>query len=244
MSLPPLIFDSRIYSATRSYILEIIEKDFFSDGTWTEGEGIEEKIANTGYPLSSYDKLISVIQTVPEIETLAAAKEILYQKILSDLNSLPLENSFFLAQNVRHISACVERTEREKDSKDSSSKSYTFLSLTMAEPVAEVLEDVNQADNQETSSEQYYLYCAAYLDKNGNGLYDMGEGLSDLNIDIYVDESHFEIPADEAGTISMPVENGKAYRILVEYSGETVEKNVRIDGENIGVWIFFNEPES
>ncbi|MFH0731110.1 MAG: hypothetical protein V2B19_32800 [Pseudomonadota bacterium] len=75
-----------------------------------------------------------------------------------------------------------------------------------------------------------------YEDKNGNGIYDSGEGIPGRNLIIYGAGLHLK--TDKAGGFSAAVEDGSYWVILFSQEDPMAQQTIMVDSEN--VWVMFN----
>jgi len=215
MALSPLISDSRVHSCAKERAYAKIEQDFFPILEQSaEQDGDECRYENACESVQEGGDLFGVIQTAVSVDQRKAARSILVHKIVSGFNTGVLEKNGFLNPDYKWIGAFLKDMEYSND--DGSTLFFNFLSISTTSEINEFSEDEKPPEDL---TSQVFLYCVVFSDSNGNGIYDMGEGIGDSQLNINDGDLNVCAMTDRAGSATLPLAKG-AYEVAVSVDGE------------------------
>ena len=231
MALSPLISDSRVHSCAKERAYAKIEQNFFPVlEQRTEQEIDECRYDNSCDLVQNGGDLFGAIQTAVSVDQRKAARSILIHKIVSAFNNGVLERNGFLYPDYKWIGAFLEDMEYAND--DGSNLFFNFLSIITTSEINEFSENEKPSED---STSQVFLYCVVFSDANGNGIYDMGEGMGDAQLNISDGDLNVCAMTDRAGSATVPLTKG-TYEVAVSVDGEIQIKSIEIDEKNIALW--------
>ena len=146
---------------------------------------------------------------------------VLEADLAADEENRILLNPEFRETGIYYETILVKEDDAEKD---------TESSLTKHILVADLATHVDR---------QPHLLGTVYSDVNRNGLYDIREGLQNINVTISGTDTNLDIFTNQAGGFTLPLSPG-VYEITTQLPGSkkatTVE--VEIDDDNVGIYFY------
>ena len=231
MALSPLISDSIVHSCAKERAYAKIEQDFFpvlEQGA--EQDGDECRYDNACELVEEGGDLFGVIQTAVSVDQRKAARSILVHKIVSGFNTGVIEKNGFLNPDYKWIGVFLEDMEYAND--DGSTLFFNFLSISTTSEINNFSED---EEPSEDSASRVFLFCVVFSDANGNGIYDMGEGIGDVQLNINEGDLNVSAMTDRAGSATVPLAKG-TYEVAASIDGEIQIRSIEIDEKNVALW--------
>ena len=223
--LPPLAFDARLYGAARGHVFDMLEKEYLSHDS-PDGRTYEDRIRDAGYEAVDSGEAVELACRCACEESCETAALFFRRIFINELES-GLEPG-----EMTILNPLLEETGIAVAAGTS-----VLLGGICGDEVVLLTVDFGSEEGGEV-----FLSGVTYVDENGNGLYDAGEGTP---ADIMVegpDEIPYGLRSGATGNFFFPLENvdGRAgqYDItaLME-DGRIFTGSVEIDEKSVAVFI-------
>jgi uncharacterized protein YkwD len=226
--VPPVSFNSNLYKSSRNHALDMLANEYYSSKS-KDGRTPESRIRDAGYEAvwsGESRMLISTCNTqIPPEETV---NPIFRRMLLRSFwtQTQPDQNMF----SEKAVDAGVGIVNGE--SSELGDACGNFVSMTVVDYAAPA------------SAGNPNLMGIVYRDENENGLFDQGEGLPGVWMEIKDagGTGARNILTNTIGGFSEEVPKGK-YRVSVNAGeGEPLKKWVTVDNKTTNVWLSFDVP--
>jgi uncharacterized protein YkwD len=219
--LAPLTFNEDLYGAAKNHALDMTENGYFST-TSLDGREVQDRFREQGYDPVEAGESLRILVTVDERdprEAAASCFEKLFRRELDpsteDRNIL---NPAFKKAGVSFTTAVpVEDPDGEQD------RLYAEYHTAM------LVGDFGLSMEDEGSP---HLKGRVFIDWDGNGLYNLGEGMDEVGLHIQGPDIDFEVYTNPAGGFSELLDPGMEYRITPLDDVFGVEQVIEMGAEN------------
>lgn len=230
--LPPLAFDPRLYRAARGHALDMLETEYYSNES-PDGRTFEERIREAGYDAVDSGEAIglmclTICEEPEEIPSLFLRRIFTRELDEAEPGAMTILNPLLAATGV----AIAGGTSIE-------------LGGICGDEVALLTADFGA----EEQSPGRFLAGVTYIDENGNGRYDAGEGAAAAVTLAGPDGSICSLRSGETGYFFFPLGDQAGagrYDIaaLTDQDGRGLMKSVEIGEESVQVFIGAPPPEA
>ena len=187
--LPPLAFDARLYRAARGHTLDMLKEGYYSHDS-PDGRTYEDRIRNAGYESADPREAVGLAcRVICEGPSEAAA--LFFRRIfIKELEYLETDKMTILNPLLKDAGAAIV--------------------FGTSAPLGGICGDETVLLTADFGSEEaggVFISGVTYVDKNGNGLYDAGEGaLAALTVR-GPDEVIYSLRSGGTGYFSLPLED-------------------------------------
>ncbi len=219
--LPPLAFDERLFGSALGHGTDMIEQGYFSEQS-LDGALPKDRMTETGYEAQAAGEFIGSLASLEDLDEQEAAFQI------------------FAAQFRRELA--VDKETEPDISPDILNPAYHDGAVYFdayqlgADAGAHGMYNLMVADfARENLPGNPSLIGVVFDDQDADGLYDPGEGISGVPVNIQGPEKSVSVFTHAAGGFGLELLPG-AYSVIVDLSGFMFEKQVVLVDENAGVW--------
>jgi len=223
--LPPLVFDNKLYQAATGHSKDMMEQGYFSEQS-LDGATPEDRIFETGYEPEVTGEIIGSLVSSGYLVEKEVAFQIFATKFKEELDP-------------------ERKTERNILNGEFKNGSVSFDVLQFKEEGDRLgTYGLMVVDFGKSSlPAKPCLTGVVYGDANGDGLYTMGEGISDTSVTVDGGDASFALVTNVAGGFTLELEPGR-YSVIIHENGDIPERVVDIGDENLGLWFKVNPGEN
>ena len=222
--LPPLAFNKNLYAAASAHVREMLEMGYYSHDS-LNGSAAEERIREMGYDSPATGESVG-LACFSSDRTLEECAYRFFKQILTDelRPDCPIDRNL-LNPDLREAGiGLIAGTSSE-------------LGGICGDEVLLMTADFGGGAAEAAT----VLAGVVYSDIDHDGLYNIGEGMGRVAVEIEGESGHFSVYTDEAGGFSLSLPSG-AYRLAVMVGEEEMLKYIDMDSENrLVVFRFFPE---
>jgi len=221
--LAPVNMNEKLFAAAAAHAADMLANNYY-DSLALDGKTADDRIREQGYEPDQSGEVWprEIMGTI----TSGVFMDIAPADIARMLFEANLKQEFSAAEADRRILASSLREAGISFKVEAVNNGAGFYDTRYL-----LVADFGSGENEKNS----YLTGAVFKDTDSNGLYNSGEGMEGVLINIKGAENKLDLFTGPAGGFGLALEPG-TYQITAHLPDETVETEVVLAEENIGVW--------